>query len=243
MIDKILKSGEKNLDLYKAGGIKSVLKGEAPTVKIGIIGTGRHSRNNLLPCLPHLPVRVISACAKHRENAELCGSAYGAAQFYDNNAETVDKSEIDAAVCSVSAEGHPGVIERALEHGVPLFVEKPAATNTASLETLIGNNHKNNVTVGFQKRFVPVYTELKKFIDNGEYGKLHLLQMEFGVGAVSNGADFVQDVGIHFLDLLRFFLPNVDLKNSKEKTITTKKTDLMLTLESDIGSGIRTLML
>ena len=114
MIDKILKSGKKNLDLYKAGGIKSVLKGEVPTVKVGIIGTGRHSRNNLLPCLPNLPVRVVSACAKDRENAELCGSAYGATEFYDNHEEMFNESEIDDAICSVSAEVHPGGIEIAL---------------------------------------------------------------------------------------------------------------------------------
>ena len=111
------------------------------------------------------------------------------------------------------------------------------------LETLISKNYKNNVTVGFQKRFVPLYTELKKFIDKGEYGKLHLLQMEFGVGAVSNGTDFVQDVGIHFLDLLRFFLPDVDLKHIKEKTITNKKSDVLVTFESGDGGVIGTLML
>lgn len=243
MKDRLIKSGKKNLDLYKAGGIKGVLKGEAPVVKIGIIGTGRHSRDNLLPCLPHLPVKVVSACAKHRENAELYGSAYGATEYYDNYEEMFDQSDIDAVICCVNGDVHSGVIESALDRNLPLFVEKPAALNAELLETLVAKNSKNIISVGFQKRFAPVYASLKKFIDNEEYGKLHLLQMEFGVGAVSDRSDFIQDVGIHFIDLLRFLLPDVNLRDIKGKTVSNKKNDLLVTFESGDGSVIGTLML
>jgi len=239
-MDRLMKYGSKKLEQYQSGGFQEVLSGEKKTVTLGLIGTGRHARMNIFPTLPFLPVRIRAVCAAHKENAEYYGTKYGAGAFYSSSAEMMDKETLDAVICCVNAEVHAQVIAKALNKGIHVFCEKPAAQTTNDLKKLCDSDSENLVQVGLQKRFVPNYQLLKHAINEKKYGDLHTLQLEFGVGAYNGPAiEFMLEVGIHFIDLLRFLVPDVTIKNVMRQTNQKGKYNYLVSFSGDdslIGS-------
>jgi myo-inositol 2-dehydrogenase/D-chiro-inositol 1-dehydrogenase len=212
--------GRKKLSQYENGGMREVITGQKKSLKLGMIGTGRHCRANLLPNLPFLPVELISVCAAHKENAEYYGKKYGATFFYDNVAKMLDEQELDLIVASVNADTHPQLIASAVGQNIPIFVEKPVASSIDQIEELIKLDTKKRVMVGFQKRFAPNYRLIKEAIDKKNYGNLHSLHLEFGVGSLTEGTDFfLLEVGIHFIDLLRYFTSGLQIESVLIKEI------------------------
>jgi predicted dehydrogenase len=205
--------GKKKLSQYENGGIRGVMTGKKKSLKLGIIGTGRHCRANLLPNLPFLPVELISVCAAHSENAEYYGKKYGAQSFYDNYEKMLDEQQLDLIIGSINAEKHTQLLSTALNKNIPIFVEKPVANSVSEINNLIKMDSKNQVMVGFQKRFAPNYQKIKNAIEDKTYGDLHSIHLEFGVGAFGEGLEkFLLEVGIHFIDLMRYFTSDVKIE-------------------------------
>jgi myo-inositol 2-dehydrogenase/D-chiro-inositol 1-dehydrogenase len=217
----LIQYGRKKLSQYESGGIREVIIGNKKSLKLGLVGTGRHCRANLLPNLPFLPVELISVCAAHKENAEFYGKKYGAHYFYDDIDQMLDEKELDLIIASVNTDMHPQIVIRAMDNNTPLFVEKPIASSSGTIEKLIDLDKNNSVMVGFQKRFAPNYQLIKNAIEKKTYGDLHSLYLEYGVGTMSGGTEnFLLEVGIHFIDLIRFFVNEMDIESVLIKEIT-----------------------
>jgi predicted dehydrogenase len=209
----LMQYGKKKLNQYENGGLKEVMTGKKNLLRLGVIGTGRHCRANLLPTLPFLPVELMSVCAAHKENAEYYGKKYGAHSYYNDYNTMIKEEKLDLIICSVDGKEHPLVIKSAIDENIPIFVEKPVANSLDEITNLINIDKNNQVMVGFQKRFVPNYQSIEKAIDEGTYGELHSLHLEFGVGAFGEGnKKFLLEVGIHFIDLIRYFTPDAHIE-------------------------------
>lgn len=224
------------MEQLKSGGVNEMITGKKTLLKLGIIGTGNHSRSNLLPCLPYLPVKTDSACAAHIENAQFYGSKYGAHHFFTEYQDMLSQRDLDLVICSISKTEHPNVIQNALEKNISVFTEKPAAKNSETLKKLMELDSNKKTVVGFQKRFVPNYQMLKASILDKKYGDLNYLHLEFGVGAFSGGLEeFLLEIGIHFIDLLRFFVPNLKIVNVKKIDKNNGKINVQTIFENDKG--------
>ena len=211
-MDELIHYGKKKLSQYESGGLKEVITGKNKLLRLGIIGTGRHCRANLLPNIPFLPVELISVCSGHLVNAEYYGKKYGAQSFYDDFDQMMEKENLDLIICSVNLEKHPKIITSALKLSIPIFVEKPVANSVDEIKNLIKLDSGNQVMVGFQKRFSPNYRVIKSAMEDRTYGDLHSLHLEFGVGAISGGIEnFLSEVGIHFIDLINYFAPDAQI--------------------------------
>jgi myo-inositol 2-dehydrogenase/D-chiro-inositol 1-dehydrogenase len=226
--------GKKKLSQYENGGIKEVITGKKESLRLGLIGTGRHCRANLLPNLQFLPVDLVSVCAAHKENAEHYGKKYGARFFYDDMEKMISEQELDLIIASVNVQKHPDILSITLEKNLPTFVEKPVASSTETINQLIQNNLKNNVMVGFQKRFAPNYRIIRDAIKDKTFGKLHTLSLEFGVGTTGDSVEnFLLEVGIHFIDLLRYFAPQVRIESVLIKEIKKGQINCNIAFSAD----------
>jgi predicted dehydrogenase len=206
--------GKKKLNQYENGGLKEVISGKINSLKLGVIGTGRHCRSNILPNLPFLPVQLISVCSAHLENAEYYGKKYGAQSFYDSYDKMIEEEKLDLIIGSVNAKEHPQMVISAVNQDIPIFVEKPVSSSLNDIENLIKSDPNNQVMVGFQKRFAPNYMAIKNAIDRNTYGELHTIHLEFGVGAYGDGFEnFLLEVGIHFIDLIKYFTPDAQIES------------------------------
>jgi len=210
----MMQYGKKKLSQYENGGLNEVISGKKDVLRLGVIGTGRHCRSNLLPNLPFLPVQLISICSAHRENAEHYGKKYGAQSTYDNYSNMIEAENLDLIISSVNAKEHPHIISSALKRNIPIFVEKPIAGSSSDINNLLNLDQNNRVMVGFQKRFSPNYIKIKDAISENTFGKLHSLHLEFGVGSFGEGIEkFLLEVGIHFIDLIRYFSPGAQIES------------------------------
>jgi myo-inositol 2-dehydrogenase/D-chiro-inositol 1-dehydrogenase len=213
-MDDFIQYGKKKLSQYENGGLKEVISGKKNILRLGVIGTGRHCRSNLLPNLPFLPVQLISVCSAHKANAEYYGKKYGAQSFYDQYDDMIEEENLDLIIGPVNSKEHPRMISSALKHNIPIFVEKPVAESSSEIDNLLNLDQNNRVMIGFQKRFAPNYIRIKEAIRENTYGKLHSLYLEFGVGAFGEGIEkFFLEVGLHFIDLIRYFAPDAQIES------------------------------
>ena len=117
----LMQYGKKKLSQYENGGIKEVITGKKESLRLGLIGTGRHCRANLLPNLPFLPVELVSVCAAHKENAEHYGKKYGARFFYDDMEKMISEQQLDIIIASVNVQKHPDILSITLEKNLPTW--------------------------------------------------------------------------------------------------------------------------
>lgn len=181
-------------------------------LKVGFVGCGHHSTSNLYPSLRYAPVELVAVCAQHRENAERVGRQFGAQRFYDNYHEMFGQEGLDAVFICVSPELHAEITIDAINHGLPVFVEKPPAPDSVEAKRVLELSQEKGlpVMVGFMKRFAPAYTEAKKIIQSSGFGQPNLINTKLAVGPAKNEWEFLRDVAIHHLDLVRFFLGEVE---------------------------------
>ena len=121
-VDDFIQYGKKKLNQYENGGLKEVISGKINILKLGVIGTGRHCRSNILPNLPFLPVQLISVCSAHLENAEYYGKKYGAQSFYDSYDKMIEEEKLDLIIGSVNAKEHPQMVISAVNQDIPILI-------------------------------------------------------------------------------------------------------------------------
>lgn len=94
--------------------------------------------------------------------------------------------------------------------------------------------------VGFQKRYAPAYVKAKEIIRTNDFGDLKHIQTKLCTGRMISGEDFVLEIGIHHLDLARFFfgeVSSVSVNASDRKTGEAYSVNLKFT-SGAIGSMI-----
>lgn len=121
-------------------------------LRLGVIGAGTHASENLLPA-----VRVSSdfdigtICTRSLQTAEVAARRWHARRATTSFDETCESS--DALVVCGPPELHELVIRAALDHGLPLFVEKPPARSVSRLDSVSSRTSVTPVFVDYNMRF------------------------------------------------------------------------------------------
>lgn len=195
-------------------------------IKVAFVGCGKHATDNLYPSLKHACMNLVSVCARHLENAERQALLFGAETAYDDYRQMLDNEEIDALIVCVNPELHYEISLEALKRGIPVFVEKPPAPVAKEARDMLELSKKTNkfLMVGFNKRFGPVYQEAKNLIAKGNLGSLDSISIRSYVGPTKDEATLLLEVGIHYIDLLRFFGGEIKSLQVKKKIHRDKAT-------------------
>ena len=143
---------------------------------------------------------------------------------YRDLAECIEKEQLDAVYVCVHTDLHYPLAKQAMEAGLHVFLEKPMTLDMALGKELIELAEKKGLIfmVGHVLRFMSPYEKLKKWVDEGTYGKLKFLSMTrfSGVPAwgqwkekqkafgSSGGALF--DLLIHDIDFTQYILGKPD---------------------------------
>jgi predicted dehydrogenase len=99
-------------------------------LRVGLVGCGRWGRNILRDLLLEgADVSVVDPDPFARSQAVAAGAGAAAAALDGLR-------EADGLVVATPASTHAAVLDRVLEHGVPVFVEKPMTTDVESAERL-----------------------------------------------------------------------------------------------------------
>lgn len=129
----------------------------------------------------------------------------------DSVQELID-SDIDGLFIAASTDSHMEIIRVGLAAKVPIFCEKPVASNVPdSIQILRETQEANSVIqVGHHRRFDAGYQEAKRRFDAGELGWLHSLQAVAGdafpppVSYCATSGGIFRDMLVHDFDIIRW---------------------------------------
>lgn len=150
-------------------------------MKIGFVGFGAQTRENLLPtCGTIHDVEVVAVCdhdpVKRSEVSSLLGLSNS--KIFADHREMMDRCELDAVIAACYPSDHYQIACDAIARGIPIFIEKPLAPSSREVEDLIKRAEKKGVVtgVGMNFRFADVTRRLAELAD-GHFNMITLRQL------------------------------------------------------------------
>ena len=153
-------------------------------VRIGLVGIGvqgtsyaRMLTNHTDSSKPVCPANAELAayCDILPEALEKANQAFGELPSFSDYKEMIDSGKVDAVITTLPHFFHPEVTIYALEHGIHVLVEKPAAVDAKSVHKMnaVAEAHPELVFgIMLNQRTNQLYRDIKEIIDSGELGEL-----------------------------------------------------------------------
>lgn len=144
-------------------------------MRIALIGAGRigqlHGR--LIAEQPGIEVVVTDVDAERARTvaAEIGGD-------YAPDPEAAFKGA-DAVIVAASTDAHATLVLAAVDHGLPVFCEKPLAFDLEETVDVVERVERAGavVHVGFQRRFDPAYVRARSRVETGALGTIYLVRL------------------------------------------------------------------
>ena len=85
----------------------------------------------------------------------------------------------DALVITASSSAHPELIRAGIDRGLPVFCEKPLATDLDETRRVAGEIEASGIPfqLGFQRRFDAAYVEARRLVEGGSLGTLYVVRL------------------------------------------------------------------
>lgn len=179
-------------------------------MRIGLVGVGRigafHART--LSQLPHVSSVVVT-------DADLGRARDVAAELSLEAADSLDdllRSGADALVVATATATHPALILRGVQAGIPVFCEKPVASDIGGTLEVIRQTAGSRVPVqvGFQRRFDAGYAAAREAAQSGSLGWVHTIRATTLDAApppesyLATSGGFFRDCAVHDFDAIRW---------------------------------------
>lgn len=163
-------------------------------------------------------VKLYGVANRSYDKALAFANKYGIEKVYKNIDDVYKDRDVDIIYISTPNNTHISFIRDALSAGKHVLCEKSITLNSRELEEAVELAEKNNVVLAEAMTIyhMPIYKELKRRIDNDEFGKLNLIQMNFGSFKeydmnnrffnknLAGGA--MLDIGVYALSFVRYFM-------------------------------------
>ncbi|QNF32525.1 Gfo/Idh/MocA family oxidoreductase [Adhaeribacter swui] len=189
-------------------------------LKIGVIGLGDIAQKAYLPVISSRADVEVHLFSKNTSKLAELGQQYRFTNLY-SDFETFLSSGLDGAMVHVATEAHGEIVEKLLQHRIPVFVDKPITLNYAASKQLLELAEQNKVWlhVGFNRRYAPVYQKLKELLNPT------MIIMQKNRRALPDTVRrFVVEDFIHVVDTLRYLFPY----SIEDVIVHGKKQDNML---------------
>ena len=138
--------------------------------KIGIIGAGNYASSMIVPCLRRANANIKYIASAQGLSAKILAKKAGAEAATSDYNEILKDKEVDLVVITTRHNLHAKLVLEALKANKSVFVEKPLCLNRDELNEIVNAynaaDKKVTLTVGFNRRFSPFTTKLKKYIGN-----------------------------------------------------------------------------
>lgn len=148
-------------------------------LKLGVIGYGLRIKcviNILLELDEEICVKAISDINIAKVKDDLKDTKINADDiiFYNDPDKMLDEEELDGVLIGTRCSLHTQMAKKVLKRNIPLFLEKPVATNMEDLLELkeAAENSKSQVVVSFPLRVTPLVKITKEIIASGKLGRI-----------------------------------------------------------------------
>lgn len=162
--------------------------------------------------------KLYSVANRTKSKAVAFAEKYGIKKVYDSIDEVFDDPNVDIIYISTPHNTHIEYMKKALSSGKHILCEKSITLNSNELAEAVDIAEKNHLILAEAMTIyhMPLYRTLKKRIDSGDFGRLNLIQMNFGSYKeydmnnrffnrnLAGGA--LLDIGVYALSCVRWFL-------------------------------------
>jgi len=159
---------------------------DEPEIRVGFIGCGSHSFQNIYPTFQFAPVNLVATCDLDLAKAQAYARKFGATGAYSNHREMMEKEQLDAVFIVTGYDGagrpfYPKLALEALEAGCHVWTEKPPASSCAEIETMQAASLAagRNVQCGLKKMFFPANEKARELITAPEFGKASMAILQY----------------------------------------------------------------
>lgn len=180
-------------------------------IGIGIIGVGYWGKNHVSvykSLLQENRINYLKICDID-ENRVKEISEINSLEYTTKIEDILNDDKITAVVIVTPSSTHYELSKLALENDKDVFVEKPMTLNSNDCLKLVdlANQKQKNLMVGHLFRYHPAVEEIKKRIDNGEFGNIQMiLTFRFAQGAPRKDMGVIFALAVHDLDLICYLL-------------------------------------
>lgn len=152
-------------------------------LKIGVIGFGGRIQG-MIDLMQKLGEETIITAITDIRNDEIKkqlkaqGKDVQSIKFYTDADEMLDKEQLNGVMIGTRCSLHAKMGMKVLNRNIPLFLEKPVATNMNDLMALrdAGERTTAQTVVSFPLRVTPLVKLAKEIIDSGQIGTVEQVQ-------------------------------------------------------------------
>jgi virulence factor len=173
-----------------------------PPLRVGMIGLGDIAQKAYLPVLTARPDVELHLLTRDRVKLDRIGDAYRIPHRYTKLDALLDAG-VGAAFVHAATSAHLPLVERLLDAGRHVYVDKPLDAHYAGAERLVrlAQRRQRSLMVGFNRRYAPDYAALRGLPRD-------LIVMEkHRANLPAEPRSVVFDDFIHVVDTLRFLAP------------------------------------
>ena len=189
----------------------------APQLRWGVIGCGVIA-NQMAEALAAEGRHIDGVANRTHEKAVAFADKHGVARVYDTIDDLIAAPDIDVLYLTTPHNTHITYLRKTLAAGKHVLCEKSITLNSAELAEAreLASAHGVQLMDACTILHMPLYKELQRRIDAGDFGRVNLIQENFGSykeydmknrffnPELAGGA--LLDIGVYSLTLARLFL-------------------------------------
>ena len=190
----------------------------APELRWAVIGCGVIA-NQMATSLALAGRRLAGVANRTREKAVAFAEKYHVAKVYDTVEDLYADPDVDAVYVTTPHNTHIRYLRGALAAGKHVLCEKSITLNSAELSEARALAAANGVVLMDATTILhmPLYRELLRRAEAGEFGRMNLAQLNFGsykeYGDLTNrfynihlAGGAMLDIGVYALSIMRLFM-------------------------------------
>ncbi|WP_435320920.1 Gfo/Idh/MocA family protein [Haloarchaeobius sp. TZWSO28] len=233
------------------------------TVTIGYVGLDHHHRTPYLDSIARLDDAEVVATADPYgvQAVDVGAESLLGLPHYESTAAMLANESIDVVWLTLSNRDTPAAIDAALDAGVDVYSEKPAARTAADLAPVadrIRAADDRTVCFSYTWRAHPIAQQLREHASNDFFGDVRGFDLRFVASALetrdtdhylfdrdASRGGIVQWLGVHWIDLLPWLLDDEIVRVNAAMSATHPDVDVengaALTFELGDSGAVGTL--
>lgn len=183
----------------------------------GIIGAGNIAHKFIEAVRMTKNADVTAVASKSLERARDWAEKEGLSRYYDSYETLLADPDIDIVYIATLSNAHYDNIKACLEAGKHVICEKPMTQTASQAQEMITLAREKQLFLmeGMWSRFLPKSLRVRRWIQEGRIGELHLMQANIGWKADKTynkrlfypelGGGSLYDIGIYPMELLPYY--------------------------------------